>query len=198
MANTNAPSGFLACDNIFGGEYTGRLIKVAFASTDAVAAFKGSLVKFTGASLNSEGKIPVVEVASPGDVDLAGAIQQFEPERDGNWTEYARPANTEKVAYIPADPKCLYQVQEDSVGGNIDVTAQIGNNVDFTAESSTSVLGISNMQLESASAANTATLPLRLKSVVEREDNSGLSSDANATWIVTLNPGAELTTLGSN
>ena len=197
MANTDSPRGFRPVDNQFGGEYTGRRIKVAFDAADATAAFNGSLVKFTGASLE-DGKIPVVTLASPADVRIAGAIMDFEPERDGDWTTYYRKASTQKIAYIPADPKCLYQVQEDSDGGNIDVTTQIGNNVDFTAEVGDTVRGFSTMELDSSTAANTATLPLRLHSVVEVEKNSGSSTDSNATWIVSINQVAELDTTGSN
>ena len=196
MANVDNPHGFLAVDNIFGGEYTGRLVPVAFLDTDATAAFKGSLVKFTGASLN-DGDIPVVTLASPGDQKLAGAIQQFDPERDGNWTNYHRLASTQKIAYIPADPKTLYQVQEDSDGGNIDTATAIGQNVNFTAEAGDTVLGTSTMELDSGTAANTATLPIRLQHVQRKIENTGVSTDTNANWIVTINQTAELNTTGT-
>ena len=151
MANTDSPRGFRPVDNQFGGEYTGRRIKVAFDAADATPAFNGSLVKFTGASLE-DGKIPVVTLASPADVRIAGAIMDFEPERDGDWT------------------------------------AEVGD----------TVRGFSTMELDSSTAANTATLPLRLHSVVEVEKNSGSSTDSNATWIVSINQVAELDTTGSN
>jgi len=196
MANIDAPQGFLAVDNQFGAGYSGRLKEVAFASGDAVAAFKGSLVKYTGASLN-DGKIPVVELADPADTKLAGAIQAFEPQRAGDWTTYYRKASTEVIAYIPEDPKTLYLCQEDSDGGNIDTSTAIGQNIDFTAESGDTVTGVSTQELDSGSAADTNTLPLRLQAVVNRIDNTGESTDSNAQWIVSINQTAELNTTGT-
>lgn len=197
MANTDASQGFRPVDNMFGGGYTGRLKKVAFAAGDSTAAFKGSLVKYTGASLDSDGKVPVVTLASPSDTKLAGAVVSLEPQRAGNWNTYHRAASTEVIAYIPADPKTLYQCQEDSVGGNISPSTGIGQNVNFTAESGSTVTGMSTMELDSSTAADTAALPIRLESVVERSDIDGTSSDSNATWIVSINQTAELNTTGT-
>ncbi len=196
MANTDAPAGFQPVDNLSGGGWTGRTRKVAFASGDSTAAFIGSLVKYSGASINN-GEIPVVTLASPADTKIVGAIVGFEPQRGGDWTTYHRLASTEVIAYIPADPKTLYQVQEDSDGGNIATSTAIGQNCDFTAESGSTVTGFSTMELDSSTAANTAALPLRLHSVVERVDNDGVSTDTNATWIVSINQTAELNTTGT-
>lgn len=196
MANTDAPRGFRAVDNLSGEGYSGRMKQVAFASGDATAAFNGSLVKYTGASINN-GTIPVVTLAAPSDTKLAGAIQNFEPQRDGNWTTYHRLASTEVIAYIPADPKCLYEVQEDSDGGNIPTSTAIGQNCNFTAESGNTVTGASTMELDSSTAANTAALPLRLQAVVNRADVDGSTSDDNATWVVSINQTAELNTTGT-
>lgn len=196
MANTDASQGFRPVDNLFGEGYSGRMREVAFASGDATAAFKGSLVKLTGASLD-DGKTPVVTLASPADTKIVGAVVSFEPQRGGEWETYYRKASTELRAYIPADPKCLYMVQEDSDGGNIDTSTAIGQNCDFTAESGDTSTGMSTMELDSSTAANTAALPLRLQAVVDRVDNSGASADSNAAWIVSINQTAELNTTGT-
>ena len=196
MANTDAARGFQAVDNLSGAGYSGRLKKVAFASGDSTAAFKGSLVKYTGASLNN-GEIPVVTLASPADTKLVGAIVSFEPQRGGNFNTYHRTASTERIAYIPADPKTLYMVQEDSVGGSMSTSAVIGQNVDFTAESGSTVTGYSTMELDSSTVADTAALPIRLQNVVERSDNLGGTGDSNAAWIVSINQTAELNTTGT-
>lgn len=196
MANSDAARGFRPVDNIFGGEYTGRTQEVAFAAADVTAAFNGSLLVFTGASTNN-GTIPVVTVATGASLDaqIAGAVVRFAPEVDGDWTNYHRLASTLKRAFIPSDPKCLYQVQEDSVGGDIDTATAIGQNVDFTVEVGDAQTGYSTMELDSSSAAATATLPIRLHNIVDREDVDGTS--ANATWIVSINLSAELDTLGT-
>jgi len=190
------PRGLLACDNQFGEGYSGRMIKVAFAATDATLVAVGSLVSWTGGSLDSAGKVPLVTLATPTtNVALAGAIQNFDPERDGNWTQYFRAANQLKFGFIPADPKCLYQIQEDGDGGNIDPATDIGSNIALTTEA-INTLGFSTQQLDSSTAAVTATLPIRLHNVVDREDNDGTSASTNATWIVSLNVPHELAALG--
>jgi len=196
MANTDSAAGFQAVDNISGAGYSGRLKRVAFASGDSTAAFKGSLVKLTGASIDN-GKTPVVTLASSSDTKLAGAVVSLEPQRGGSWTTFYRLASTQQYAYIPADPKTLYMAQEDGVGGNIATSTAIGQNVNFTDESGNTVTGFSTMELDSSTAADTAALPIRLQAVVNRQDNDGSSSSTNAAWLVTINQTAELNTTGT-
>jgi len=185
MSNANTPFGFLPCTK-FGAPYNGALQRVYFASTDATASFKGSLVKLTGA-VAPDGYTPVVTVASPGDAKIAGAIVNFAPQIDGNFTVYNRPANTAGYGFIPRDPQMFYLVQEDSVGGNIPVTTAIGQNCNFTAESSTASNGNSNMQLQSSSAANTNTLPIRLIGPSLQSVNDPTTASSNGNWIVMIN-----------
>lgn len=194
MANTDAPVGFQPVGDLNGGSYAGGMKKVAFASGDSTAAFKGSLVKYTGASLEN-GKVPVVTLASPSDTKLAGAIMSLEPQRGGDFNVYHRTASTERIAYIPADPKTLYMAQEDGVGGAMDTSAVIGQNANFTAESGSTVTGMSTMEIDSSSVADTAALPIRLQNVVERSDNTG--DLTNAAWIVSINQTAEFNTTGT-
>jgi hypothetical protein len=194
MANNDSAGGFQPVGDQFGGPWNGVLKKVAFASGDAVAAFKGSPVKFTAASLET-GKIPVVEIADPADTKIAGCIVGFEPQRGGSFDTYHRLASTEVIAYIPADPKTLYMVQEDSVGGDIDTSAAINHNVDFIGVTGSTVTGFSTAELDSSTVADTAGLPFRLHNVVERSDNTG--EDTNAAWIVSINQTAELNTTGT-
>jgi hypothetical protein len=197
MTNTSAAAGFQVVGQQGVGAYTGAMKKVAFASGDATAAFLGSMVKYTGASVTVNGEvIPVVTLASPADTKLAGAIQYFDPQRSGSWTTFNRTASTQVIGYIPADPYAYYQVQEDSVGGNISLSTNIGNNCDFTAESGSTVTGYSTMQLDSSTAANTNTLPLRLVAPAPRADND--STSANATWIVTIIQSAYTNLTGAN
>jgi hypothetical protein len=160
---------------------------VAFAAGDSTAAFKGSLVKLTGA-VDTDGVTPVVTLASPSDTKLVGAITRFEPQRAGNWTTYYRVGSVRQYAYVPRDPQQLYMVQEDSVGGNIAVTTAIGQNINFTAESGSTVTGVSTMQLDSSTpAASTAALPIRLIAPVSRADNDPTSAGSNGCWIVKIN-----------
>lgn len=198
MTNSSAPAGFQVVGHQGVGAYNGQWKKVCFATGDATPAFLGSMVKYTGASVTYQQEvIPVVTLAVSADYAfLAGAIQSFEPERTGDWTNYARTANEFKVAYLPADKNAYYQIQEDSVGGNISQATNMGNNCDFTAEVGDTVTGYSTMQLDSNTAANTATLAVRLVAPVPRVDNDPTS--ANAVWIVTLNQSSYTNTTGAN
>lgn len=197
MANSNAPAGFQVVGQQGVGAYTGAWKKVCFASGDSAAAFLGSMVKYTGASVTYQGEvIPVVTLASPADTKLAGAVQSFDPQRTGQWTVYNRQASTFQVGYLPADPYAYYQIQEDSVGGNISLSTNISNNCDFTAEVGSTVTGYSTMQLDSNTAANTNTLPIRLVAPVPRVDNDYTS--ANVAWIVTINLSSYTNTTGAN
>ena len=196
MANVNAPAGFQACDHL-GSAYNPTTRRVAFAAGDSSAAFKGTLVKYTGA-VDTDGVTPVVTLAAPADTKLAGAIVSFEPQRAGNWTTYYRTASTRQYANIPADPQQLYMVQEDSVGGNIAVATAIGQNIDFTAESGNTVTGWSTMQLDSSTpAASTAALPIRLIGPAMQPSNDPTSAGSNGNWIVKLNQNAYDNTTGT-
>lgn len=185
MANSDSASGFLAVGNM-GSNYVPPVQRVAFAAGDSVAAYRGSLVKLTGA-VDADGVTPVVELADPSDTKIVGAIQWFEPQRGGDWTIYYREASTRTYAYVPRDPNQVYQVQEDSDGGNIDPATSIGLNVDFTAESGNTSSGLSTMELDSSTVANTAALPIRLIQPVDRQDNDPTSTSANGVWLVTIN-----------
>jgi hypothetical protein len=186
MANLDAAAGFQVCNHA-GSAYNPPEMRVAFAAGDATAAFKGSLVKLTGA-VDTDGVTPVVTLASPSDTKLVGAITRFDPQRAGNWTQFYRTANTRQYAYVPRDPQCFYMVQEDSVGGNIAVSTAIGQNINFTAESGSTVTGMSTMQLDSSTpAADTAALPIRLIGPVYRADNDPTSASSNGAWIVKIN-----------
>lgn len=195
MANTNAPSGFLACDHL-GSAYNPPSRMVAFAAGDGAAAYKGDLVKFTGA-VDTDGITPVVTVASAGDGKLAGAILGFEPQRAGSWQTYYKPASTRMYAKIPADPQQLYMVQEDSVGGNIPVTTAIGQNCDMINSGGNTVTGNSGMQLDSSTAANTNTLAIRLIGPIYRADNDPTTASSNGNWYVKLNLNAYDTITGT-
>ncbi len=196
MANLDAPSGFKAVQNRGTSGYTGKTETVAFVDTDATAAFQGSMVEYTGNQIQVDGaNVPVVTLAAPGATQLAGAILNF-GYQTSNWDVRNRPANTEMLATIPADRDCEYEVQEDSDGSSIDPSVNTGNNVDFTAEVGNTQTGVSTQELDSSTAANTDTLPLRLVKYVSRADND-VSSD-NAKWIVTINQDAYINTTGVN
>ena len=186
MSNLNAPAGFVPCNAFGSADYNPNVMQVAFAATDGTAAFKGSLVKLTGA-VDTDGITPIVTLCSPSDTKIAGAITGFFMQVGGNFTQYYRTASTHQIAYIPRNPQQLYMVQENSVPSNIDVTTKIGDNCNFTAEGGSTVTGQSTMQLDSNTAANTSSLPIRLVSPVYQVGNDPTTASANGNWIVKIN-----------
>jgi len=201
MANLDAPRGFTLVQNQSTGAFNTKLEAVAFVATDATPAFQGSMVVYTGDQVEVEqyGLVPVVTLAAgaASTAQLAGAIQTFEYEAS-DWDTRYRAANTLKVGFLPADKNAEYEVQEDSDGGSIDPATNTGNNVDFTVESGNTLTGVSTMELDSSTAANTATLPLRLVKYISRADNETGASSTNAKWIVRVNLDAYSNALGVN
>lgn len=176
-----------------GESWAGKTRAVVFASTDATAAFVGSMVKFTGESTFVNGKsLAVVTVASPADTQLAGAVVRFSNDPDGYKAH--RPASTERVAYIPQDRDVLYSVQEDEDTTPL-TSGAVGANIDFTAESGDTTTGMSTMELDSSTVATTAALPLRIVELEGIEGNEITAGD-RPQWVVALNQDAYSNTTG--
>lgn len=190
MANTDIVAGLRPL-NTLNGVYNGKTRKVIFASGDSTAAFIGDLVAFTGTA-DATGKIPVVTQAAAGTDwsanHLAGVIVRFEYDADDMFTTY-RKASTERVAYITADDDAEFWIQEDGNAG----IASAGLNSDIIVGSGDTYTGMSGMELDSSEVATTATLPLRLISLHDSDDNE---VGTNAKWIVKLNGQAFTNTTG--
>ena len=181
MANQNQAAGFRPVQTRSGSPWTGKTMRVAFVESDSVAAFVGSMVKFTGSSAD-DGKTPVVALADPGDTQLAGAVVRMEYDPD-RLSLLHREASTFRYAWIPADRDVMYWVQEDSDGGALQVSA-VGANINFTAEVGDTATGNSTQELDSSTVAATDTLPLRIVKADFAEDNE---LGQYGKWLVTLN-----------
>ena len=184
MANANEPGGFRPVQTRNGAPWAGKTIRVAFAAGDAVPAFVGQMVKYTGASADG-GKTPVVEVADPADTRLAGAIVRFEFDPD-NLTLLHRPTLTFRYAWLPADRDVLYWIQEDSDAGAL-TSGAVEANIDFIGISGSTITGASSTQLDSSTVLTTAALPLRIVRLDGADDNE---IGVNAKWLVTINQDA--------
>jgi hypothetical protein len=172
-----------------GESWCGTERAVVFSAGDAVAAFIGSMVKFTGTSEIIDGKsYAVVAVAEPADTRLAGAVTRFQYDPDGYLKH--RPASTQRIAYIPQDRDVLYSVQED--GDTTPLTAgAVEANIDFTAEVGDTVTSQSTMELNSDTVNTTATLPLRIVELEALPGNDLVGSGGvNPQWVVAINQDA--------
>lgn len=177
MANSDSPSGLRPAMRADGSPYNGATRTYIKAAADAVAMFIGDPVKLSGTG-SATAKYPEVAVATAGDT-IVGVCVGFEfPVPRG--TTYS-PASTEAFPIVTNDPNLLFEVQEDSVGGAL-TADDIGLNIDlvFTHAGST-FTGLSGAELDSSTAATTATLGFALIAIVDKEDNA---LGNNAKWLV--------------
>ena len=187
MANSDIVYGLKAIGTLSGADYHGKLRRVTFAVGDAVAAFQGDLVKLTG-TVDATGKKPVVAQSAAGDASI-GVIQSFIPIEgdEGSLTTNHRPTLTAQDALIYWGQDVLYTSQEDSVGNAIEIT-EAGFNCDMIVGSGSTITGISGMELDSTSAANTSSLNMRLHRVHDMPNNE---LGTNAEWVVSINASQE-------
>ena len=178
MANADQPRG-LTPVNALGGQYAGSVGTYFIPATDSNAMSVGDPVKYAG-SADSDG-VPTVAVATAGDA-CCGVIVGFTADKDYE-DQTHRTASTARYALVADDPNQLFLVQEDSVGGDLAAT-NVGQNINFIFAGTNTTTGASGVELDSSSAATTATLQAKLVGLDRRPDNE---IGTNADWIVKIN-----------
>ena len=196
MANTDSPFGLIPREYFNGAPWNGKYRIYYVPSTDGTAIYKGDIVKLAG-SASADGKYPDVAQAAATDTTLVGVAVGFGTTPDlmfdiNNLTRNYRAASTAMYVAVVDDPDVIFEVQEDSDGGAIAVTA-VGNNADFVVGSGSTTTGQSAMELDS-SGVGTATAQLRILRLVDRPDNV---LGTNAKWLVMINEHVYNTTTGS-
>lgn len=159
-ANTDAPFGFRYIQNLTGGDE--RLRTFIHAAADGVAIGRGDLVTVTGA---------------------ADTVEQY----DNNDPIHALALNYVALSVL-GDVSCVFlnhtsvmECQEDSDGGSI-AAASEALNAGVIVGAANTTTGLSIMEIDSSSAATTATLGLRLLQPSPRVGNTVATS--NAIWYV--------------
>ncbi|MAH48687.1 hypothetical protein CMI37_22870 [Candidatus Pacearchaeota archaeon] len=177
MANKDAAFGLRPVRILGGSTYSGAFANpYYFNSSTGTDIFIGDPVKLNGTNTaNSSavgdfgiGTLQDIVIATAGDFFL-GVVVAFEPNRSNLELQY-RPASTERIAYVCDHPWMVYHVQEDSDGNSMPVTDS-GLNVDFVAGAGSTVTGLSAYELDSDSAATTATLNFRILQLANIADN---------------------------
>lgn len=185
MANNDNPSGLTPAYYQSGAPYCGQAELFYVPASDGTAIHLGDPVKL-GGSADSEG-VPSAIAATQGD-PFVGVVVAIDPLNGAgadqqNATIY-RAASTERYLWVATDPDILFEVQEDSAGGAL-AAANVGQNVELTGYSSGSnTTGLSAIELDSSTAATTATHDVQLIRLVRRADNE---IGTNARWLVKLN-----------
>lgn len=188
MANADKPSGLKPVSYISGAPWNGEMNVYQAAAADSTAIFKGDLVRLTGAC-EATGKYPTVTqyaAAQTQSLGVAWAFSTVDPHiaaDPSNLNQNYRVASTAMYVYVIDSPFVLYEIQEDSGGGAV-AAASIGLNCEIIAGSGNTSTGLSAMELDSSEVATTATLPLQILRLIDREDNA---IGTHAKWLVRLN-----------
>lgn len=196
MANRDVVNGLIPIGTLSGADYHGKLRRVAFLTGNATNTFIGDLIKLAG-SASPDGTAVAVAQSAAGDasVGVLVALDPLNPSTLGESTLSApnyRVGGTLRYGYAAFGPDVLYSIQEDSVGNSMPVTdASLNANVIVGAGNT--ITGLSGMELDSTSAADTNTLQLRIHGI---DTTLGNALGDNCRWIVSINLDQDLITTG--
>lgn len=197
MANANAPRGLVPKRYRNGSPFMGPLRKYYVNAGDATALFIGDPVVLSGtgdakgvpgctrATAGTAGRITGVVCGIANDDSLPSSNDMLQ-------MGY-RPASTAGYVLVCDDPEVLFEIQEDSVGGNLANTS-IGLNADLAVGTGSTQTRQSGFMLDSSTAAVTATLQLRIIQLEQRPDNE---IGQYAKWLVAINLPTETGAPGS-
>lgn len=182
MANVSRPSGYRPVKHLDGSAWNGQSEKFAVRSADATALYVGDLVKLDGAA-DANGLASITRCTANTDTPI-GVVVGFEPDPTGkdNPGGY-RAASTARNAFVVVDPTVVYEAQASGAYG-VATDSGLNSGTTYTAGSATT--GISGMQIDLATKATTAALPLKILGVVQRPDND-VSDTSNLKLHVTIN-----------
>lgn len=186
MANTNKVNGFRPVRYLNGAPWNGQANKYVIPAGNGTATFIGDLVK-ADATGDDAGYQTVIQAAASNAV--LGVIVGMEVTPGSLDTPQYRAASTRRVVWVADDPNLIFEAQEDGDTDPLETT-DIGLNINVVVGAGSTVTGASGMQIDSDTAATTATLPLRLMGVVQRPDNENVLSaggQAYTRWEVKIN-----------
>jgi len=181
MANVSRINGLRPSRYLSGAPWNGQVTKYFVAASDASAIFNGDLVKIDGGS-DGSGVRSVTQGVATG--TYCGVVVGFEIDPTNLNTPQYRAASTARYVYVVDDPDVLFEIQEDAVGGALASNA-VGLNADVVVGSGSTTTGSSGMQLDTSTAATTATLPFKIIEFSKKVDNE--VAVANAKVIVKIN-----------
>lgn len=188
MANVVRINGFRPAKYMNGTPWNGQANLYFIQSSDGTALFVGDLVKFDGGA-DTNG-VPSVTKALASDNTATGSvcvgvITGFVVDPTNLNTPQFRTASTNRYCWVADDPRILFEVEEDAVGGAL-AAVSVGLNANFIATNAGSTTsGASGMELDTSTAATTAGLALRIVAFSTRVDNE--VGSANSKVLVHIN-----------
>ena len=185
MANVSRPRGMRPVGNFYGAAWLGKA-NPYYANKDGGAANAapigiGSIVSLTGAADESGNGLPVVqkwvgELDGTGNQTSAasspvGVVVGFEIDKTvkGDLPNH-RLISTARLVYVCDDPNAMFEIQEDANGGQL-AAASVGLHAALTADTPSTTTGYSNQELDTSTAAASASLPIKIIAFARRIDN---------------------------
>jgi len=188
MSNTNKPFGLRPVRHLNGTPWNGKLNE--YFCTGAVGAvYPGDLVKLQGTT-DANG----VPQAIPGTAGATaiGVCVGVKPTA-AYINQLYRTDSTDRTLLVCDDPTVIFEIQEDSDGGNV-AAASVGLNANIVATAGSTTTEMSGHVLDSSSVNTTATLNLRILRLAKRPGNI---IGNYAVWEVLLNNHSYRTTTGA-
>jgi hypothetical protein len=191
MANDDTPFGFKPIRKVGSAPESGGGGRYYRGTGDANNLFIGDPVALSGTG-DAFG-VPAVVRATAGSGGLViGVVTGIENNTSDNLGRTYLPSGVAGYLTVADDPDQEFEVQEDSAGNALDITA-IGSNIDFIFGTGNTTTGISAAEINSDTADTTNTLQCRIIRLVPRDDNE---IGTNAKWVVRFNTHSNLTTAG--
>jgi hypothetical protein len=182
MANGDVAFGLKPVRMLDGTPFTGSVDMFYLPSSVGTAAFVGDPVRFAG-SADSAG---VASVALCNATDtITGAIVGFADAASMELGYGA--ASTIRYPLVAHGQDLLFEIQEDSDGAAL-TADEVGLNAQIIVAAGSTYTRQSGVELDSSSAATTATHGLRIRGLASRPDNA---IGTNANWLVSLNDTTE-------
>ena len=182
MANSDNATGLTLARQQGSSAHGGNINRYVALAATGTDIFVGGLVKPAGTA-DADGVMDVTGNVATGDAVL-GVVVGIEPVTADSLVY--REASTLRYIYVADDPNALFEVQEDSVGAAMAVTA-VGNTADlasFTSGRDASGKSLIEIDSSTATASGDGTEDVLIVGLVQRADNE---IGDNAKWLVRLN-----------
>lgn len=182
MANGDVAFGLKPVRMLDGTPFTGSVDMFYLPSSVGTAAYVGDPVRFAGSA--DDAGVASVALCSATDT-ITGAIVGFADTASMELGYGA--ASTARYPLVAHGQDLLFEIQEDSDGGAL-TAAEVGLNAQIIVAAGSAYTRQSGVELDSSSAAVTATHGLRIRQLASRPDNA---IGTNANWLVSLNDTTE-------
>lgn len=178
MSTVSRIDGLSPVKFVTGAPYNGQANTYFVPATDATALFVGDVVKLAGDARAATGYATVTRHTGGATEAAVGVVVGFQftgvgdltnmpPVNDLNTPIYRRPS-TDRYVLVADDPNLIFEAQ---TSGAALASTQVGLNTGVGAGAGNTATGTSGMTIDLATAAVTATLPLKIVGVPNRPDN---------------------------